>query len=115
MNTSPTFSARLGVAACAPELTPAPKITISTTKVQVKQPIQIRGTGFTPEKDALSHLKRPTGQEYPVIPMFTNDRGEFSHEIDTLLLDIGIHELWVVDSSSGVSSNIERFEVTLDQ
>ena len=99
-------------AACAQT---APKITISTDRIPVKGFVAVRGTGFAPKKDALSHLRRPDGTEFPVLPILTDDRGEFSHEIDTLLLAIGVHELWVVDSASGVSSNVARFEVTLDQ
>ena len=46
--------------------------------------------------------------------MMTNDRGEFSHDIDTLLLAPGTHEVWVIDERSKASSNIVRFEVTLE-
>jgi hypothetical protein len=47
--------------------------------------------------------------------MLTDDRGEFTHDIDTLLLSPGTHEVWVVDDHSKVSSNVARFEVTLAQ
>ena len=75
----------------------------------------MKGTGFTAKADVRSHLKRPDGTEFPVLPMLTDDRGEFTHDIDTLLLMPGTHELWVIDSTTGVTSNIAKFEVTLDQ
>ena len=60
----------------------------------------------------LSHLKKPNGTEYPVLPMLSDSQGEITHEIDTLLLMIGPHELWIVDTKTGVSSNVAKFEVT---
>ena len=47
--------------------------------------------------------------------MLTDDRGEFTHDIDSLLLSPGIHELWVIDTTTGVTSNVAKFEVTLEQ
>jgi hypothetical protein len=47
--------------------------------------------------------------------MLTDEKGEFEHEIETLLLAVGTHEVWVIDKKTGVSSNIATFEVTLDQ
>jgi hypothetical protein len=58
-------------------------------------------------------LKKPDGVEFPVLPMYTDEEGKFKHEIDTLLLTPGIHELWVIDSTTGVSSNVAKFELTL--
>lgn len=75
----------------------------------------MKGTGFTPKADIRSHLKRSNGREFPELPMYTDDKGEFTHEIDTLLLEPGIHELWVLDTVSGVTSNVARFEVTLEK
>ena len=60
----------------------------------------------------VDRIRRPDSREFPVLPILTDDRGEFTHEIDTLLLEIGTHELWVVDDTSRVSSNVVRFEVT---
>jgi hypothetical protein len=60
-------------------------------------------------------LKKSDGSEFPVLPMLTDEDGRFTHEIDTLLLAPGKHELWVIDSTTGVSSNIATFEVTLEQ
>jgi hypothetical protein len=74
--------------------------------------IAMKGTGFTPKSTALSHLKRPDGTEFPVLPMLTNEQGEFTHDIDTLLLSPGTHEVWVQDDKSKSTSEIVRFEVT---
>ena len=71
----------------------------------------MKGTGFTPKASIISYMKRPDGTEFPGLRILTDDRGEFTHEINTLTLLLGIHEVWVIDKS-GVSSNVERFEVT---
>ena len=93
----------------------APKVTLSTDTVVHKGWVGVRGEGFTAKADIRSHLKRPDGSEFPVLPMLTDDEGRFTHEIDTLLLAPGIHELWVIDTATGVSSNVAKFEVTLEQ
>ena len=71
--------------------------------------------GFTPSQNVTSHLLRPDGTEFPVLPILTDSQGEFTHDIDTLVLFVGAYELWVVDDASNVSSNIARFQVTRDQ
>ena len=91
-----------------------PKVTVSPSKVQHTGHVDMRGTGFTPKANVYSHLRRPDGTEFPVLPMMTNDRGEFTHDIDTLLLSPGTHEVWVIDERSKTSSNVARFEVTLE-
>jgi hypothetical protein len=73
------------------------------------------GKGFTPRADIRSHLRRPDGTEFNVLPILTDAHGEFTHDIDTLLLKVGTHDLWVVDSTTGVSSNVAHFDVTLEQ
>jgi hypothetical protein len=93
----------------------SPKLTISATRVQANGWVMIQGSGFTPKQNVSSHLRKPDGTEYPVLPILTNDRGEFVHEIDSRLLAMGTHEVWVVDDSSRTPSNIVRFEVTPDQ
>jgi hypothetical protein len=72
----------------------------------------MHGYGFTPNANAFSHLRRPDGTQFPVLPMRTNDKGEINHEIDTLLLSGGVHEVWVEDEKSKTTSNVARFEVT---
>ena len=91
-----------------------PKVTVSPSKVQHTGHVDMRGTGFTPKANVYSHLRRPDGTEFPVLPMMTNARGEITHDIDTLLLSPGTHEVWVIDEHSKTSSNVARFEVTLE-
>ena len=89
-----------------------PKLTVSATKVQHHGFVTVHGSGFTSQKNISSHLRRPDGSEFPVLPILTDERGQFSHEIDTLLLAPGTHEVWVIDDTSKATSNIVRFEVT---
>ena len=99
-------------AACAQA---KPKVTVSPEKVLHTGHVVMRGTGFPPKVNVTSHLRRPDGTEFPVLPMLTNDRGQVMHDIDTLILTPGIHEIWVVEDRSKVSSNVARFEVTIEQ
>jgi hypothetical protein len=89
-----------------------PKITISTVRIATPGHIDVQGSGFTPKHNVSSHLLKPDGTEYPVLPILTDERGAFTHDIDTLLLEFGTHELWVVDDSSKTPSNRVKFEVT---
>jgi hypothetical protein len=75
--------------------------------------VDVRGTRFSPKATVQSHLRRPDGTEFPVVTMFTDVQGELTHEVDTLLLTPGVHDLWIVDST-GVSSNVAQFEVSLE-
>ena len=119
MNTRKFFSRAvlllvcLSIASCA-KTGPNPKITLSTDVVFWKGHVEMRGTGFTPKTESQSHLLRSNGTEFPVLRILTNDKGEFVHDIDSLLLQPGTHNLWVEDST-GVSSNVAKFEVTLEQ
>lgn len=99
------------LAACAQK--PTPKISLSTDRIMHKGWVTMSGEGFTAKSDVRSHLRRPDGSEFPVLPMLTDSDGKFTHEIDTLLLVPGTHELWVIDTATDVSSNIAKFEVTL--
>src|SRR5947199_10361723 len=92
-----------------------PEVTISPAKVQHSGHVDLRGTGFTPKANVFSHLRRPDGTEFPVLPMMTNDRGEFTHDIDTLILSPGVHEVWVEDPKSKATSDVVRFDVTSEQ
>ena len=91
-----------------------PHITVSPTKVLHRNIVQLRGTGFTPNRNVSSHLRRSDGTEFPVLPMQTNASGEVYHEIDTMILEPGVHEVWIIDDATKTSSNIARFEVILD-
>jgi hypothetical protein len=92
-----------------------PTVTLSATRVFHSGHVEMRGTGFTKDTTIYSHLRRPDGTEFPVLPMRTNDRGEFVHDIDTLLLSPGVHEVWVEEEQSKKTSDIVRFEVTSEQ
>lgn len=96
------------VASCT--AVPTPKITLSRKEVADRGHITMNGTGFTPKASIISHLKRPDDTEFPGLRFLTDDKGEFTHVIDTYLFQAGIHEVWVMDST-GVSSNVARFEV----
>ena len=90
-----------------------PTLTLSTESIPHHGHVFVYGTGFTSKHNVSSHLRRPDGTEFPVLPMLTDGQGKFSHDIDTLLLGAGTFEVWVVDDGSGVTSNLVRFEVTL--
>jgi hypothetical protein len=92
-----------------------PAVTLSPLRVYRSGHIEMRGAGFTKNANVYSHLRRPDGTEFPILPMMTDDRGEFVHDIDTLLLSPGVHEVWVEDINSNTKSDIVRFEVTSDQ
>jgi hypothetical protein len=60
---------------------------------------------------ALAHLLRPDGSEYNLLRLRIDARGEFSHKIDTTMLDIGTFTVWVEDEPSKTVSNRIRFTV----
>jgi hypothetical protein len=88
-----------------------PQVTVSPIQVVETDPIDVRGTGFTPNGRVVSHLRRPDRTEYDVIWFTANNKGEISHTIDTLLLAPGTHELWVIDDTTKVASNVARLAV----
>jgi hypothetical protein len=90
-----------------------PQITVSPAIVLHHGHVDLKGTGFTPKSDILSHLRRPDGTEFPVLAMYTNDKGEFAHDIDTVVFSPGVHEVWVEDVKTKTTSNVARFEVTM--
>jgi hypothetical protein len=92
-----------------------PQITLAPTRLPQSGVTHMHGTGFTPNSDTVSHLKRPDGSEFPTVNFFTNDKGEIDHDIESFLLQIGTHEVWVIDSKTKVSSNVAKFETTREQ
>ena len=90
--------------------TSTPKITLSRDRITDRGKVELRGTGFTPKASILSHMKRPDGTEFPGLRFLTDEKGEFTHSIDTFTLLGGKHEVWVVDRD-GVSSNVALFDV----
>jgi len=109
---SATSSPQATTAAATPK---GPTITLSETRLPEGGHVLMKGAGFTPLSDAISHLKKPDGSEYNTIIFLTNDKGEFEHDIESFLLPIGVMEVWVVDAKTNVSSNIAKFETTHDQ
>ena len=88
-----------------------PQIQVSTSRVKSGDLVFVMGTGFTPDRTAMSHLRRPDGSEYNPLRLRTSGRGEFSHKIDTTMLDTGAFEVWVEDEASKVLSNRTQFTV----
>jgi hypothetical protein len=89
-----------------------PTIRVSPGRVKSGDPVVLIGSGFTPQRSALSHLLRPDGTEHNPLRFYTNPQGEFSHRIETSLLEVGKYELWVEDEVSKVVSN--RIEFTVE-
>jgi hypothetical protein len=92
----------------------SPKITVSPERILHLGHVELKGTDFTPKSDLRSHLRRPNGTEFPVLQMFTNDKGEFLHDIDTVVFGPGVYEVWVEDVKAKTTSNVARFEVTMN-
>ena len=90
-----------------------PQITVSPAIVLHHSHADLKGIGFTPKSNVLSHLRRPDKTEFPVLTMYTNDKGEFTHDIDTVVFQPGVHEVWVEDVKAKTTSNVARFEVTM--
>ena len=88
-----------------------PEIRVSPDRVKAGGQVLLTGTGFTPNRSAMSHLRRPDGTEYNPLRLRTNERGEVVHKIDTVMLDIGTFESWVEDEASKVVSNRIQFAV----
>jgi len=103
----------LGSLVCCGQQGASPKIVLSRDKVADRGRVEMKGTGFTPKANVQSHLKRPNGSEFPPLRLLTDEKGEFTHSIDTSLFSEGTHELWVVEGN--VSSNVAKFEVIAPQ
>jgi hypothetical protein len=101
--------------AAVPEGQIKPAITLSRERIPQKGWLKMYGKGFTPKSNVQSHLRRPDGTEFREVSILTDARGEFEHDIDTLLLMRGVHDLWVVDSATGITSNYAHFDATDDQ
>jgi hypothetical protein len=88
-----------------------PEIRITADRVKSSENVYVLGTGFTPSRMALAHLLRPDGSEYNLLRLRIDTRGEFSHKIDTTMLDKGTFTVWVEDEPSKIVSNRVRFTV----
>jgi hypothetical protein len=96
----------------ATEAQKKPEIRVSSTRVKSGELVILNGSGFTPDRPVMSHLLKPDGAEYNPLRLRANERGEFVHKIDTVMLDLGKFEVWVEDESSKVISNRLQFTVT---
>ena len=105
----------LAAASCASGTAQGPTIEVSVSRVPAKGWLVMTGSGFSPNQNVTSHLLQPDGREFPELPILADAEGQFAHDIDTLLLLVGTHELWVLDDTTGVTSNVARFEVTREQ
>jgi hypothetical protein len=101
--------------AAAPEAQIKPTITLSRERIPQNGWLKMYGKGFTPKSNVQSHLRRPDGTEFREVSILTDAHGEFEHDIDTLLLMRGVHDLWAEDSASGLTSNIAHFTATDEQ
>jgi hypothetical protein len=90
-----------------------PQVTVSPEIVLHHGHVDLKGSGFSPKSNVISHLRRPDGTEFPVLTMYTNDKGEFVHDIDTVVFQPGVHEIWVEDVKAKTTSNVVKFEVTM--
>jgi hypothetical protein len=92
----------------------SPKIIVSPEKILHPGHVEMKGTGFSPKSNVNSHLRRPDGTEFRILEMYTNDKGEIEHDIDTIVMLPGVYQLWVDDLKTNTTSNIARFEVTMN-
>ena len=92
----------------------APSIKAASSRLKSGEILYVTGTGFTPDRAAVAHLKRPDQTEYNPLRLRANSGGEVVHKIDTVMLDIGTFELWVEDEASRATSNRIQFTVVPD-
>lgn len=88
-----------------------PEIHVSPDHVKSGDSLLLMGSGFTPNRTALSHLLRPNGSEYHPLRLKTDQHGQFYHRIDTVMLDVGTFEVWVEDEAAKMVSARVRFTV----
>ena len=87
------------------------QISVAPNRVKSGENVMLSGRGFTPNRSAMSHLRRPNETEYNPIRLRINERGEITHKIDTVMLDEGMFEVWVEDETSKTVSNRVGFNV----
>jgi hypothetical protein len=88
-----------------------PQVSISPARMKSGGAVYMSGAGCTPNRTVLSHLLRPNGTEYNPLRFRTDERGEFTHKIDTTMLDPGTYEVWFEDEASKAVSNHAKFVV----
>ncbi len=89
-----------------------PTVTLSRERVPASGWTIMTGKGFTPKQAVQSHLRRPDGTEFREVTIFTDEKGGFEHDIDSLLLLKGEHDVWAIDTTTGQSSNVAHFTTT---
>jgi hypothetical protein len=89
-----------------------PEISVSPTKIKLNGLVMLNGSGFSPGRPVLSHMRKPNDMEYNPLRLRANAKGDLVHKIDTVMLDIGTFEVWVEDEESKTVSNRVRFTVT---
>jgi hypothetical protein len=75
----------------------APSLTFSAAQIYHGEIVQVRGTGFTPKGQVMSHLMRPDGTEYPEMPMKADAKGLVTHQITIVPNTFGTYELQFED------------------
>jgi hypothetical protein len=88
-----------------------PAIVVSPARVKSGETLLLTGSGFTQNKTAMSHLRKPNGAEYNPLRLRTNERGGIVHKIDSVMLDLGTFDVWVEDEASNTVSNRVQFTV----
>ena len=88
-----------------------PQIHVPASHVKSGDSFIETGIGFTPNRTAISHLLKPDGSEYNTLRFRIDEHGDFSHKIDTVMLDNGTFELWAEDEASKTVSNRIQFTV----
>jgi hypothetical protein len=102
------FIALLGLLAVSLPAAAQPSLTFSLAQMYHGEIVHIRGTGFTPNGDLLSHLIRPDGTEYPETPFKADAQGTMTHEITIVPNTFGTYELLVEDLATKTSAS-QRF------
>ena len=85
-----------------------PTLNFSVSQMYHGEIVHVRGTGFTPGGDLLSHLFRPDGSEYPETSMKANAKGELIHDITIVPPYFGTYEL-LIDDVRAKASATQRF------
>lgn len=89
-----------------------PTVGVSPAAGAVGTTFAVTGSGFSPNKSATSHVRRPNGTELPTSTVSTDASGRFSHSIPSAGLALGDYDYWAVDDASQTTSNTVRFSVT---
>ena len=88
-----------------------PRINVSPGKIRLGELTYVLGSGFSPNRSAISHLLRPDATEYNPLRLRIDPNGQFTHRVDSTMLQTGTFEVWVDDEASKSVSNRARFVV----